>query len=78
MDKGFKQVISPYEARVRLHEGYVADAPEEPFDAATCILTFHFISREQRVETLKEIRRRLRDGAPLVLVHLSFPQTEPE
>jgi len=73
-----QQVISPHNARVRLHEGYIGSAPEESFDAATCILTFHFIPREQRLETLKELRRRLKDGAPLVLVHLSFPQTEPE
>jgi tRNA (cmo5U34)-methyltransferase len=42
------------------------------------ILTFHFIPRDQRLETLKQVRRRLKAGAPFVLVHLSFPQTEPE
>ena len=73
-----QRVTSPHNARVRLHEGYIGSAPEEPFDAATCILTFHFIPREQRLETLQELRRRLRDGAALVLVHLSFPQAEPE
>lgn len=73
-----KRVISPHDARVRLHEGYIGSAPEEIFDAATCILTFHFIPREQRLETLKELRRRLKDGAPFILVHLSFPQAEPE
>ena len=73
-----KRVISPHDARVRLHEGYIGSAPEELFDAATCILTFHFIPREKRLDTLREIRRRLRDGAPFILVHLSFPQTEPE
>jgi tRNA (cmo5U34)-methyltransferase len=73
-----KQVISPHDTKVRLHEGYISDAPTGPFDAATCILTFHFIPREQRLDTLKKVRRRLIDGAPFVLVHLSFPQTEPE
>ncbi|AMP14083.1 class I SAM-dependent methyltransferase [Collimonas pratensis] len=73
-----KRAISPHEARVRLHEGYIGNAPEELFDAATCILTFHFIPREQRLGTLKEIRRRLQNGAPFILVHLSFPQTDPE
>ncbi|WP_061539587.1 class I SAM-dependent methyltransferase [Collimonas fungivorans] len=73
-----RRVTSSHDARVRLHEGYIGSAPEELFDAATCILTFHFISREQRLETLKELRRRLKDGAPFIVVHLSFPQTEPE
>ena len=73
-----EQVVGPHHGRVRLHEGYVSDAPEGLFDAATCILTFHFIPRDQRLETLKHVRRRLKVGAPFVLVHLSFPQTEPE
>lgn len=72
------QVTGSHEARVRLHEGYINDAPEGPFDAATCILTFHFIPREQRMETLTQVRRRLKAGAPFILVHLSFPQPEPE
>jgi tRNA (cmo5U34)-methyltransferase len=73
-----EQVVGPHAARMRFHEGYIGDAPEGPFDAATSILTFHFIPHDQRLETLKQIRRRLKVGAPFVLVHLSFPQTEPE
>lgn len=64
--------------RVDLIEGYIDDAPSGPFDAATCLLTLHFLEREERVRTLSEIRRRLAHGAPLVVVHASFPQTEPE
>jgi tRNA (cmo5U34)-methyltransferase len=64
--------------RVRLHMGTIEGAPKGPFDGASCILTFHFIAREQRLETLREIRRRLTPGAPFVLAHISFPQTEPE
>jgi tRNA (cmo5U34)-methyltransferase len=73
-----KQVAGAHAARMRLHEGYIGDAPAGPFDAATAILTFHFIPYDQRLETLKQIRRRLKAGAPFILVHLSFPQTEPE
>jgi tRNA (cmo5U34)-methyltransferase len=73
-----EQVIGSHGARVRLHEGYIGVAPEGPFDAATSILTFHFIPREERLETLKQVRHRLKVAAPFVLVHLSFPQTEPE
>lgn len=72
------QVAGPDAARMRFHRGYIDDAPGGPFDAATSILIFHFIPHDQRLETLKQMRRRLRVGAPFVLVHLSFPQTEPE
>jgi tRNA (cmo5U34)-methyltransferase len=65
-------------ARIELHEGYVDSAPDGPFDAATCILVFHFMTREQRLEALRQLRRRLKPGAPFVLAHISFPQTEPE
>ncbi|WP_439600141.1 class I SAM-dependent methyltransferase [Devosia sp.] len=72
------EMTSPYADRIRLHEGYIADAQEGPFDGATSILTFHFIARAQRLETLRQLHRRLKPGAPLVLAHISFAQTEPE
>jgi tRNA (cmo5U34)-methyltransferase len=65
-------------SRVRLHLGYIDSAPEGPFDAATCLLTLHFVALEERLRTLREIRRRLKPGAPLVVAHLSFPQSEAE
>ncbi|HEV7277756.1 MAG TPA: class I SAM-dependent methyltransferase [Devosiaceae bacterium] len=65
-------------ARIRLHEGTIEVAPEGPFDGATTLLTLHFVPREQRLETLRQLRRRLRAGAPLVVAHISFPQAEPE
>jgi tRNA (cmo5U34)-methyltransferase len=73
-----QRTVAPHAARVRLHEGYVDVAPPGPFDGATCLLTFHFIAREQRLETLRQLHRRLLRGAPLVIAHISFPQTEPE
>lgn len=57
--------------RMALHHGYVQSAPAGPFDGATCLLTFHFVPREERVPMLVEIRRRLKPGAPLVVAHLS-------
>lgn len=72
-----RQVLGPLQARVTLHEGYVDVAPEGPFDGAICLLTFHFIGREERLRTLRELRRRLRPGAPLVIAHISFSQEEP-
>jgi tRNA (cmo5U34)-methyltransferase len=73
-----EKTVGPSGARIRLHEGTIDAAPEGPFDAATCLLTLHFIAREQRVPTLKQVRRRLKQGAPFIVAHISFPQTEPE
>ncbi|MGF6124891.1 tRNA (cmo5U34)-methyltransferase [Pseudomonas frederiksbergensis] len=64
--------------RVELHEGYIDTAPEGPFDAATCLLTLHFIPAQERLRTLKEIWRRLSPGAPLIVAHHSFPQSPDE
>ncbi|HEX7654721.1 MAG TPA: methyltransferase domain-containing protein [Verrucomicrobiae bacterium] len=60
--------------RVRLQQGYIEQAPAGPFDAATCLLTLHFVPSSQRVRTLREIQQRLKPGAPLVVAHMSFPQ----
>jgi tRNA (cmo5U34)-methyltransferase len=60
-------------SRVELHEGLIDTAPLGPFDGATCLLTLHFLTAEVRLQTLKELRRRLRPGAPLVVAHHSFP-----
>ena len=60
--------------RVDLVHGLVDDAPPGPFDGATCLLTLHFLDREARRHTLREIRRRLAPGAPFIIAHSSFPQ----
>lgn len=69
--------LGPLAARVRLHTGYVDDAPAGPFDAATCLLTLHFLPRDERRRTLEQIRQRLAPGAPLVVVQHSFPNDGP-
>jgi len=70
------QTLGPLQDRARLHEGFIEGAPDGPFDAAVSLLTFHFIAREQRLETLGEIHRRLKPGAPLVVAHHSFPRDD--
>lgn len=62
--------------RVTFHQGYVEDAPEGPFDGATCLLTLHFLPRDDRLRTLQELHRRLPPGAPFVMAHHSFPQAD--
>jgi tRNA (cmo5U34)-methyltransferase len=65
--------LGPLASRVALHEAYVQDAPPGPFDAATCLLTFHFVPLAQRLPMAREIHRRLKPGAPFVAAHLSVP-----
>lgn len=68
--------LGPLAARVQLHHGYVDVAPSGPFDAAACLLTLHFTTQAERLRTLQEMHRRLRPGAPLVVMHLSFAQDQ--
>ena len=68
------QTLGPAHARVQLQQGYIDDAPEGPFDAATCLLTLHFLDIDERRRTAREIHRRLKPGAPFVAAHSSFPQ----
>jgi tRNA (cmo5U34)-methyltransferase len=65
--------------RVTWHHGYIDDAPPGPFDAATCLLTLHFVADDGAKErTLMEVRRRLKPGAPFVLVDLCIDLASPE
>ena len=70
------RTMGPLASRAQLHEGYIDDAPEGPFDAAACLLTLHFLDTAERRRTLSEIHRRLKPGAPFVAAHSSFPQDE--
>lgn len=57
--------------RVDWIRGVIDDAPDGPFDAATCLLTLHFVPDDgAKLKTLQSIRARLKPGAPLVLVDL--------
>ncbi|WP_010583686.1 class I SAM-dependent methyltransferase [Schlesneria paludicola] len=73
-----ERTLGPLVSRVRLHQGYVDDAPAGPFDAATCLLTLHFVDLKERRRIAAEVRRRLKPGAPFVVAHFSFPQGEGE
>lgn len=73
-----QSTLGPFASRVEFLEGYIDSAPDTRFDGATCLLTLHFLSTEQRLHTLKELRQRLKPGAPLVIAHHSFPQSETE
>lgn len=67
------KTLGPLASRVRMHHGYIDDAPHGPFAAATSLLTLHFLEPELRRHTAAEVRRRLAPGAPFVVMHLSIP-----
>lgn len=69
-----ERTLGPLMDRVELVHGYIDDAPNGPFDAATCLLTLHFMDAPTRLQTLRAIHARLKSGAPFVAAHSSFPQ----
>jgi len=71
-----RATLGPLAARATLHEGTVEAAPDGPFDGASCLLTLHFVAADERLSTLREIRRRLKPGAPLVVAHHSIPRRD--
>ena len=73
-----REKLGPLNDRVSLHHGFIESAPEGPFDAATSLLTLHFLDADARQKTVSEIVRRLKPGAPFVAAHCSFPQSTPE
>lgn len=66
--------LGPLADRVDFHHGYTSTAPPGPFDAASCLLTLHFVPEAERVRVLTDIRNRLKPGAALVTAHHSMPQ----
>lgn len=72
-----RTTLGPLAPRVQLHEGRIDGAPAGPFDGATCLLTLHFLPAADRLQTLQQLRTRLRPGAALVVAHHSFPNEAP-
>lgn len=70
--------LGPLAPRVELLEGCIDAVPATAFDGAACLLTMHFLSVEERLHTLRELRRRLKPGAPLVIAHHSVPDAPHE
>lgn len=69
-----RRTLGPLMQRIELVHGYIDDAPAGPFDAATCLLTLHFLDAAERLRTMQALHSRLKPGAPLVTAHSSFPQ----
>ncbi|MAK59995.1 MAG: methyltransferase [Ponticaulis sp.] len=69
-----EKTLDEHADRAALVEGYIDDASEGPFDGAVCLLTLHFLEKEERLRTLKEIHRRLKPGAPFIAAHTCLPE----
>jgi tRNA (cmo5U34)-methyltransferase len=69
-----RDVLGPLAPKVRFVQGFIEDAPPGPFDGATCLLTLHFLPKPERLRTLRELRRRLKPRATLVVAHHSRPR----
>lgn len=72
------RTLGPLADRAALIQGYIDDAPDVACDGATCLLTLHFLSLEERRATLRSLKRRLKPGAPLVIAHHSVPDAMDE
>ena len=70
--------LGGFSERVELVHGYIESAPQFEFDGATCLLTLHFLTRDERLRTLRELRRRLKPDAPLIIAHHSVPTAPAE
>lgn len=60
---------TPVGARSKVHAMAIEDLDEKDFDAATCILTAHFVPDDgAKLAFFKAIRARMKPGAPLAIV----------
>lgn len=69
-----RTTLGEHAERADLVEGYIDDASNGPFDGAVCLLTLHFLEKNERLRTLKEIHRRLKPGAPFIAAHTCLPE----
>ena len=64
-----KDKLGDAAARIEWVDGYIGDAPHTRFDAATCLLTLHVIPDDAtKLETLKQLRARIKPGGLFALV----------
>ena len=67
-----RETLGAVASRAELVESFIEDAPVREFDGATCLLTLHFLDRDARLQTLRELFQRLKPGGVLVVAHHSY------
>ena len=69
-----REILGPLQRRVDLRQGYMEAVGQGPFGGAACLLTLHFLQRDERLAVLRGIRRRMKPGARLAIAHHSYPE----
>ncbi|CDI11804.1 class I SAM-dependent methyltransferase [Agrobacterium pusense] len=64
-----RQTTSLCADQTQFIHGTAVDAPAGPYDGAVCLLTLHFLDSRERLETLQQIRTRLKPGGVFVAAH---------
>ena len=64
-----RHTTSACAGRTDLLLGTAVDAPLGRFDGAVCLFTPHFLDRRERLQTLQEIRNRLKPGGVFIAAH---------
>ncbi|CAD7035390.1 class I SAM-dependent methyltransferase [Pseudorhizobium endolithicum] len=64
-----RQTTANCAERTELLLGTAVNAPSGPFDGAVCLLTLHFLNRDERLQTLQEVRTRLNSGGVFLAAH---------
>lgn len=72
------ETVGPLRSRIEFQHGRIDGVGPGPFDGATCLLTLHFLSRDERLRTLRGLRQRLKPSARLVVAHHSAPGDDVE
>lgn len=79
MLKEAKRKLGDGAANMDWIEGFIHDAPSMQADAATCLLTLHVIpDDETKIETLKQVRARMKPGGHFALVDNCIEIGSPE
>lgn len=79
MLKQAKLKLGEVAERIDWIEGFIQDAPPMQADAATCLLTLHIIpDDETKLETLKQIRTRMKPGGCFALVDNCIDMAGPD
>ena len=73
-----RQTTANCAERTELLLGTAVNAPSGPFDGAVCLLTLHFLNRNERLQTLQEVRTRLTPGGVFLVAHHSAVGGETE
>jgi tRNA (cmo5U34)-methyltransferase len=64
-----REALGEVSNQIEWVEGYIPDAPDGPYDGATCLRTLHFVADNgDKLEALKAIRARLKPGGAFILV----------